>query len=160
MLCSGICADLRTNPTNCGGCGNACTGSQACLLGRCVLSCPMRTTDCGGSCANLNGDRNNCGACGTVCGAGDTCAMGRCVCNTAIGNTDCGAVCTNLHTDRADMHGRHLPLRQWPHAVHDGMCGPAERPGQLRRMRDDLRSHTDVRVRILSVDVSHWNHCV
>lgn len=33
--CSGACANLQTDETHCGTCGNACTGQQTCVTGEC-----------------------------------------------------------------------------------------------------------------------------
>ena len=34
--CGASCADLQTDPANCGGCGNVCAGSQVCASGKCI----------------------------------------------------------------------------------------------------------------------------
>jgi hypothetical protein len=70
--CSGSCTSLMTN-SNCGSCGNSCTGGKICSGGVCV--CPTGLTDCGGTCKNLLFDPKNCGACGSTCGF---CCSGKC----------------------------------------------------------------------------------
>lgn len=84
-----MCADITSDPTNCGGCGRFCVGNEQapaiCTNGVCSLMCPPGTADCNGvvedGCEkNLGSDPNNCGACGNVCNgiAGQPCVDGRC----------------------------------------------------------------------------------
>ncbi len=61
--CHGTCTDLNTT-SNCGRCGNTCTGTTpAC---------------CSGACTDLSTDPNNCGSCRHVCRADETCQSGQC----------------------------------------------------------------------------------
>ena len=60
------CAQLGSDPNNCGSCGNACGPGGACCTG---ASGPF--------CANILYDAANCGQCGHSCGA-DTCEQGLC----------------------------------------------------------------------------------
>src|SRR5437588_8083393 len=50
LLCSGACADLLSDPENCGGCGRACPPGLYCVRGGCGASCPG--TVCGAECAD------------------------------------------------------------------------------------------------------------
>ena len=104
--CGSYCADLRSDPNNCGGCGRVCAApgplqSAACVSGQCVYSCVAGTANCNGTCTNLNNDQNNCGACGNVCGGSTPyCSQGKCtdvVCPG--GGTYCNGVCTNISFD-------------------------------------------------------------
>jgi hypothetical protein len=61
--------NLRRDPLNCGGCGNACKGDEICWRGAC--GCPPGYTQCGDSCTQLDRDAKNCSACGTECGIPD-----------------------------------------------------------------------------------------
>ena len=36
ICCSGACVDLQTDPSHCGGCGNACSKGRACNFGKCA----------------------------------------------------------------------------------------------------------------------------
>ncbi len=63
--CGGTCADLTSNPSNCGACGNSCATGFCCD-----------------------------GTCGTDCGGGICCQGGVC-CNTAIGIFCCDNKCNH-----------------------------------------------------------------
>jgi hypothetical protein len=100
-LCGGRCVDTRSDPANCGTCGNVCTGGQVCSAGACMRgSCPTGTTDCSGACVDTQTSVTNCGACGRACPAGQACVSGRCVCTS--GTTLCGGTCVNTATDPAN----------------------------------------------------------
>jgi hypothetical protein len=45
-LCGNVCANLNSDPRNCGGCGKACDAGQRCSAGTC--GCPAGTTLCCG----------------------------------------------------------------------------------------------------------------
>src|SRR5262249_31061587 len=65
--CDNICVSFKST-TNCGSCGTACTGNQACISGKC--QCPNGYPDvCSGMCVSLEMDIKNCGMCGTFCKA-------------------------------------------------------------------------------------------
>ncbi len=87
--CSGVCADLQSDASNCGSCGNACPAGQGCTGGVCQNTVPP--TD----------------ACGNACAAGENCVGGVCqtdqppggVLTCTLGQTDCGGFCTDLRQD-------------------------------------------------------------
>lgn len=85
-ICNGACVDVSQDPSNCGGCGNACDQLRACVAGQCL--CLAGLADCGGSCVDVTQDSGNCGDCGVVCDANEYCAGGTCVC--ANGEPPCG----------------------------------------------------------------------
>src|SRR5947207_3247786 len=68
-MCGGQCAELKTDPANCGKCGTACPMGATCVQGTC--QCGMGQTRCGNTCVDTKSDLANCGKCGTVCGGGD-----------------------------------------------------------------------------------------
>jgi hypothetical protein len=73
-LCGTGCVDTSSNMSNCGSCGNACTGSRTCSSGKCV--CPANYTDCNGECVDTKIDAQNCGGCGKACTG--VCSAGAC----------------------------------------------------------------------------------
>jgi hypothetical protein len=46
--CVGFCQNSQIDTSNCGTCGNVCTGGKICSVGTC--KCPAGQTDCGGAC--------------------------------------------------------------------------------------------------------------
>jgi hypothetical protein len=90
--CNGTCKDVRSDPMNCGICGNACQAGEGCCDGACV---PLNTdANCGSCHTNLTpvglkkccmppgslvgvptqlGTNNDCGDCGDACHKPDMC---------------------------------------------------------------------------------------
>ena len=110
-------SDLKTDgcevatgadPSNCGGCGQACStnnmASQSCTGGSCDGACTAGFADCNankktdGCEINTKNDINNCGGCGIVCTAANgsaTCSNGVCAvlaCSTGFGDCNLSAV--------------------------------------------------------------------
>jgi hypothetical protein len=79
VACGSSCADVKTDPANCGSCGRACEASEACSAGACVGECPGGTAACAGSCRNLETDSAHCGGCDSPCASAFTCSGGACV---------------------------------------------------------------------------------
>jgi len=100
-LCADGCeVDLKSDPKNCGACGNTCDANQGCVDGTCI--CPAGTTRCGDVCTDLSVDPDNCGVCGNPCpgptpkrGRGGvsrgspSCAGGECAYTCFPGFADC-----------------------------------------------------------------------
>jgi hypothetical protein len=94
-LCNGICVNVQTD-TNCGQCGNSCTGGRTCSDGQCV--CPQNLTFCNGRCVDTKQDSENCGGCSATCSSQEVCSGGQCICSGGL--TPCpGGVCTDLGYD-------------------------------------------------------------
>ncbi len=91
--CGAQCADLQTDASNCGACGNACATGASCEEGVCVCDVAGET-DCGTGCYDLQTDEDNCGACGNFCPASATCVDG--VCDCGNGQIGCSGVCYDL----------------------------------------------------------------
>ncbi len=101
--CDGSAADgceanLTTDVSSCGACGNACAlpnAAPACVAGTCAIgACNAGFADCDGVAANgcetnLQSDAGHCGACSTACSfahGSAVCTMGSC----ALGTCDAG----------------------------------------------------------------------
>lgn len=110
-LCNSACVDLWSSQTNCGACGQACTGATVCQSGRCVSSgtvCLAGQTACGTQCAILASDPAHCGDCNVSCGAGQSCVTGKCVC-PGVGQQFCDNSCVDTKAS----------------STHCGTCGNA-----------------------------------
>jgi hypothetical protein len=83
-----ICADLNSDPSNCGMVGNECAENESCTGGSCGCgstgaACGDGEACCEGACIDTSSDPMNCGGCGTVCGPqGPDCNAGSCGCGT------------------------------------------------------------------------------
>ncbi|MBQ9396825.1 MAG: hypothetical protein IJU23_15090 [Proteobacteria bacterium] len=90
--CSGSCVNIKSDPKNCGDCGNKCEDVESCKDGECKQGCGEGYTLIDGHCYNTNIDSEHCGKtlakceqnqyCGT-----DTDDVVKCLCN--IGFHDC-----------------------------------------------------------------------
>ena len=80
-----VCADVKTDPHNCGTCGATCSGlSSFCSNGSCAASCAAGLNACRSSssalvaCVDSNTDNSNCGGCGVRCSLQESCQRGYC----------------------------------------------------------------------------------
>lgn len=78
------CVDARTDPANCGACGNMCLPSEVCAAGDCAPRCGTLSL-CGEICVDTAEDLAHCGGCGQACTAGAACIGGTCV-GRAVGH--------------------------------------------------------------------------
>jgi hypothetical protein len=114
--CDAYCADLSTDPNNCGLCGRYCA-SGVCENSSCLVAsaCSPGLTLCGTGCSDLSSDIYNCGYCGNVCGgipAPGYSGVGECV------NGTCQSVCLP-EADYCDGECTDLSISN----EHCGSCG-------------------------------------
>jgi hypothetical protein len=88
------CVDTMNSDNHCGGCWQRCATFHKCVAGKCVPSCPDKSTPCQMSnspatlqCVDTNVNDQHCGACFNVCPSSTDCVNGKCVCST--GRTLC-----------------------------------------------------------------------
>jgi hypothetical protein len=110
-MCSGKCADLKTDSANCGKCGTVCPTGATCVQGSCQCTATdsgSAQTKCGSACVDTKTDNTNCGKCGTLCGndagavlGGGTwaCLNGTCGITCPMNKTECGGACVDMKTD-------------------------------------------------------------
>lgn len=117
--CGNGCADYQIDNRNCGGCGQACLGSQQCTNGACL--CRSGTQLCEGACVVIESDPRNCGACGSRCATGEVCENKTCRSDCSPGTTRCGFSCVTVATDSNNCGacGTACPDQQ---SCHNGSC--------------------------------------
>ncbi|MFH1435484.1 MAG: hypothetical protein ABIJ56_07180 [Pseudomonadota bacterium] len=96
--CSGVCADLSSDPSHCGSCGHGCVLDEVCNEGECTSRCAEGLEECAGSCVDLMMDEAHCGACDHPCDESEACDSGSCVCvpdcfGRTCGPDGCGDTC-------------------------------------------------------------------
>lgn len=81
------CADLDTDPLNCGMIGGTCQEGEVCAGGECACgdgpACGGGDACCDGSCTDTSRSSSHCGGCGIMCGSGTSCEASGCVCPMA-----------------------------------------------------------------------------
>ena len=75
LACDDQCVDPKSDPANCGSCGNGCT-TGVCNDGTCLV-CDTPQSVCGRQCIDTFTDPDNCGGCGIPCMSG-LCSNGLC----------------------------------------------------------------------------------
>jgi hypothetical protein len=135
-VCGSVCVDLQTDPTNCGGCGQACSNSHAtpsCADGKCTSDCDRGYGDCnsdlrGDGCETDLSSPQNCRTCGTVCPV-NLYSAGQC--DLTLGCNDCndggseGIWYGNCDLDPVNGCESHL----WTDPNNCGLCGNVCPPG-------------------------------
>ncbi|HUJ28435.1 MAG TPA: hypothetical protein VLW85_20580, partial [Myxococcales bacterium] len=103
-VCTNSCADLGSDPHNCGSCGFQCSTAtgQSCLNGQCTGGCLPGQIFCGGACVNPNSDPNHCGTCENACTPPQVCSTGSCQDACGAGLTFCDPLCVDTSTDAND----------------------------------------------------------
>jgi hypothetical protein len=114
--CGSACADLQSDPNNCGACGQKCPGvgggQNVCNGGHCATVCAPGRQLCPSGCVIESLDTANCGACGHACSSGEICRLGSCVPPSATflvtglnGPIDLAVDATNVYfVDGAGVH--------------------------------------------------------
>jgi hypothetical protein len=128
------CANVMSDPANCGNCGFSCGSGQSCQQGVCMsaaspdggagINCAAGYLACyppatAPYCANVGFDPANCGGCGKPCAAGMACQQGVCTQATDAGTMamiSCPAgqiacdnsYCTDTTSDPANCGGCHV----------------------------------------------------
>ena len=97
-LCSGVCADLTTDPAHCGTCATTCAPGEVCNEAHCASSCSGGLENCSGACVDLTSDPAHCGSCTRACSTHEVCRSGGCVCvpdctGRECGDDGCGGTC-------------------------------------------------------------------
>jgi len=78
ITCGGsVCTDPKSDPLNCGKCGNKCPDGKSCTNGLCT-ECPSDRHSCNGTCVDTDNDKNHCGGCKRACKSGGACCTGAC----------------------------------------------------------------------------------
>jgi hypothetical protein len=129
-MCSGMCADLKTDTANCGKCGNACPAMATCVQGSC--QCPAGSTRCGNACVDTKTDNANCGKCGSICGGADAgpimgggtygCVMGTCGIMCPSPKIECTGACVDVKTDNDNCGMCGNPCMAMTEQCMAGMC--------------------------------------
>lgn len=104
IACASGCSDVRSDPANCGACGQACPSGFQCSQSRCRCS---SASSCGGPGGGVQCDgQGRCRCNGQDCRTGEVCGANGCVCNGGPGcdggQSCCPSGCTDLQGDRAN----------------------------------------------------------
>jgi hypothetical protein len=93
QACGSQCANVQSDPQNCGSCGHSCPANDVCTNGNCVCVPHCASGSCGGS----DGCNGTC-----ECPASEYCSNGSCVncpCSAGYcGVNSCGRSCANCPT--------------------------------------------------------------
>ncbi len=133
LLANGCEADLNSNASACGACGNTCpvrpNATAACRSAMCAVACNAGFGDCDGN--NTNGcelpiiaDIRNCGSCGATC-----VVRPNSVANCAAGM--CGFTCNGGFSDCNSNPGDGCEAFTMSDAANCGMCGRACAGGEF-----------------------------
>ena len=131
--CGSTCTDLRSDPSRCGSCGNACptpmNGTATCSGGRCGSTCAKGFHSCSGACVSSMSTATcgpSCSPCPAAANAVPTCDGIGCGFACAAGFGNCDRVAANgceaaLQTDSANC-GACGKVCAAPTACVNGAC--------------------------------------
>jgi hypothetical protein len=103
--CNAMCVNTQTDPTNCGGCSQACDPGAMCILGAC--ECAAGQTLCSKRCVDLTQDPTNCHDCGHSC-QGGLCTASVCQPSVVVAQTavvDIAVDSTNVYWTTGGVPG-------------------------------------------------------
>ncbi len=127
---NGCEVNLRSDPSNCGRCGEACgapDGATAtCGRSGCGVACPAELSFCGGACVNVQTNPEHCGSCGRRCAAGESCRSGACVTPNAC--VPEGGTCTAVTGDERERAQANCCEGSFCSNVFRCTCSPAGTP--------------------------------
>src|SRR5262249_53660405 len=123
--CGLACADLSSDPLNCGGCGVTCSIGELCQENRC--QCRPGTSLCGNACVSTETDPRHCGGCTgldgrAACAPAQVGELGQCRAECLNQrSTRCGQSCVDLRSDvnNCGQCTRHCGNAQ---SCHQGIC--------------------------------------
>jgi hypothetical protein len=118
-VCGAGCADLQTDPLNCGACGRICYTGAPCVNGACGFCqstgcpCPDGTFACitnanDIACTDWLSDPKSCGSCPTTCGTNEVCYQGSCTATCPTGLVSCGTTCCATAKCATRTDGTHV----------------------------------------------------
>ena len=102
--CQNACANVSSDPLNCGSCGNQCPQTHTCLQGLC---CQRGFAHCGNACVDPTSDSLNCGQCGATCKSPAAC---------------CNSLCTDFSRDPLNCGGCGRPCPTAAPICNGGIC--------------------------------------
>jgi hypothetical protein len=129
VMCSGACVDLTADSANCGACGKACGGVDACMNGVCTTMCQNGTVLCNGVCVDTGSDAGNCGVCGRACAIGQLCQGGVCMASCGGGQMMCNGNCVNTSSDPANCGGCGIACQNGQNCVNSACAGGGANTG-------------------------------
>jgi sugar lactone lactonase YvrE len=103
--CNAMCVNIQTDPTNCGGCSQACDPGAMCVAGTCA--CAVGQTLCSKRCVDLTQDPTNCHDCGHSC-QGGLCTASVCQPSVVVAQTavvDIAVDSTNVYWTTGGVPG-------------------------------------------------------
>lgn len=138
--CSGGCAEVMSDPANCGACGTTCDAGLFCSAGMCTSACAAGETACGSSCANIDSNPSHCGGCNISCSAGQTCTAGSCTGDTtgSGGGTGTGGAGSGGTGSGGTASGGSTTVSEGPCDIYGDAGTPcAAAYSTIRRLKSD-----------------------
>jgi hypothetical protein len=124
VLCSSSCANIQSDPANCGSCGHACGAGLVCSSGKCTVTCADNQIKCSGSSDVPDGGSKDAAA--HEAGAKADGAVFDASAEAGQGGLDAGTnptvdYCANPDNDRLNCGGCDIVCPYGPHSTP--VCG-------------------------------------